>query len=110
MKRSAPLRRTSLTRRTPLARSSRPVPTDAYEIVALRDRDCRGRTLVPDLACLGRLDPHHLVRRSQGGSDQPENLVLLCRAHHSWVHENPAAARSLGLLRHGWQDEQPTTF
>jgi 5-methylcytosine-specific restriction endonuclease McrA len=25
---------------------------------------------------------HHIVRRSQGGSDDPSNLVSLCAAHH----------------------------
>ena len=29
------------------------------------------------------LDPHHIVKRSQGGSDDPAtNLILLCRADH----------------------------
>jgi hypothetical protein len=29
---------------------------------------------------------HHIVYRSQGGSDDPENLVSLCHAHHHAVH------------------------
>lgn len=30
----------------------------------------------------GPLDPHHLRKRSQGGEDTLDNLVLLCRKHH----------------------------
>jgi hypothetical protein len=32
------------------------------------------------------LHAHHITPRSQGGSDQPENLVTLCQACHSQVH------------------------
>ena len=29
------------------------------------------------------LDPHHVVKRSQGGADDPSNLVALCRPCHA---------------------------
>ena len=32
------------------------------------------------------LHQHHEVLRSQGGGDEPENLVLLCRSCHSKRH------------------------
>ena len=32
------------------------------------------------------LDVHHITFRSRGGSDAPENLITLCRTHHSLVH------------------------
>src|SRR5258708_2138849 len=32
-------------------------------------------------------NPHHIVYRSRGGSDNLENLVLLCYYHHRQVHE-----------------------
>ena len=32
------------------------------------------------------LDGHHIVFRSRGGGDEPENLVSLCRMHHDLVH------------------------
>ncbi len=44
------------------------------------------------------LHVHHRIRRSQGGRDEPQNLVTLCQIHHSWVHANPMAARREGLL------------
>ena len=48
----------------------------------IKDRDgwccqnpeCRRRSL--------RVEAHHIVFRSEGGSDEPENLVTLCRACH----------------------------
>jgi hypothetical protein len=45
---------------------------------------------------------HHRIRRSQGGSHQPDNLILLCGSGttgcHGWVHAHPAAARDFGWL------------
>lgn len=48
--------------------------------------------------CEGMLQTHHIVRRSQGGSNDAANLVTLCAAGHAWVHANPQAAADLGLL------------
>ena len=31
-------------------------------------------------------DLHHVVHRSQGGRDNPHNLVAVCRFHHSLLH------------------------
>jgi hypothetical protein len=43
-------------------------------------------------------DLHHLVaRRTRDHS--PENLIHLCRTHHSRAHANPAWAREVGLMR-----------
>lgn len=33
--------------------------------------------------------PHHVVPRSQGGSDDPDNLILLCEECHRTLHEAP---------------------
>lgn len=104
MKRSPLKRKTAIKRNTPLKavskkrRGQRGVPQEIYAAVVLRDRSCIAERLVPTLNCWGRLDPHHKQRRSQGGEDTIENLVLLCRAHHDWVHANPAASLKLGLL------------
>ncbi len=32
------------------------------------------------------LDPHHVVFRSHGGEDKPNNLLTLCRKCHDDVH------------------------
>lgn len=31
---------------------------------------------------------HHVFYRSQGGADEPSNLILLCAEHHQQVHSN----------------------
>jgi 5-methylcytosine-specific restriction endonuclease McrA len=36
-------------------------------------------------------DLHHVEKRSQGGSDNPQNLVSLCRICHENVHENDSS-------------------
>lgn len=36
---------------------------------------------------------HHVLYRSQGGPDEPSNLILLCMEHHGVVHGN----------KHHWQ-------
>lgn len=46
----------------------------------------------------GRLDPHHIVRRSQGGKDRAVNLISVHRACHSFIHEHPLIAKERGFL------------
>jgi hypothetical protein len=45
---------------------------------------------------------HHRKLRSQGGLDEPDNLIRLCGSGttgcHGWAHANPAVARSYGLI------------
>lgn len=48
--------------------------------------------------CWPGLHRHHVVRRSQGGADTPDNLLWLCPWHHHYVHHHPAEAKALGLL------------
>jgi hypothetical protein len=40
------------------------------------------RCEVPGCACRTNLHVHHIQRRSQGGSDELENLAVVCAAHH----------------------------
>ncbi len=109
----------SLERRKPIARvSDRRRSKNEHlarvrQLVLGRDRGCRfwaayeaaGRppaVLVegrPPTACRGGLHAHHMRRRSQGGPDTMNNLVTLCAGHHGWVHDHPAFARMIGLLR-----------
>lgn len=49
--------------------------------------------------CDHGLEVHHIVRRSQGGTNDPSNLVTLCpHHHHAVVHANPDFGRAVGLL------------
>lgn len=50
--------------------------------------------------CEGRgVEAHHVVRRSQGGTDDLENLRFCCTCCHAEIHANPRRAKAVGLLR-----------
>ena len=95
-------------KRTPLKRTgikrtkTKPVPKQVYADVLARDMGCRAAGVIR-IPCAGRIDPHHVKRRSQGGQDTVENLISLCRAHHDWVHAHPDESYQLGFLKHGWE-------
>jgi 5-methylcytosine-specific restriction endonuclease McrA len=62
---------------------------------ALPGRNAREKVLNRDGTCVlcgstKRLQRHHLVPRSKGGSDTPENQVVLCRECHRKVHAGEA--------------------
>jgi len=111
MRRSQGLsRRTPLRNRSPLARHTPINPVSVKErarqqswqkvrkVVITRDEGlCRrcGR----EVGFSG--DVHHLRRRSQGGTDLPDNLVTLCRTCHNRIHEHVAEAVAEGWLIHG---------
>ena len=42
---------------------------------------------------------HHIVYKSHGGDDIPENLILLCKTHHDLVHTNEKYYRDILLER-----------
>jgi hypothetical protein len=46
----------------------------------------RGRCVVPGCRNATFVDLHHLELRSEGGENDPDNLVVLCGAHHGAVH------------------------
>jgi len=110
VKRTTPLRGT-----TPLARSRakrmRPLRRPAM------DRSLRHQVYV---RAVGRCefcgvplpgdawDAHHRQLRSRGGPDSLPNLVALCRTHHRWVHEHPAAATAVGFMVPSWADPDTT--
>ncbi len=35
---------------------------------------------------LGQLIVHHIIRRIEGGTDDLENLITVCREHHAQIH------------------------
>lgn len=45
-------------------------------------QNCKGRSKEK------RLEVHHIVYRSKGGSDKAENLMTLCKVCHDKVHDN----------------------
>lgn len=99
---------TFTTPRSPLRRMSpkRLDSLDTWEqtkrIVRERDKTCQGIHKLTDVACRWPLDVHHLLPRGRGGRDEPQNCVLLCRAHHDAVHSAPECGEEVGLLRASW--------
>lgn len=78
---------------------SHAVPSGMYEEVVMRDGGCVARSVVREVQCWGRIDPHHVQPRGRGGADTADNLISLCRAHHDWVHAHPHQSTLLGFLR-----------
>lgn len=64
-----------------------------------RDRGCVAARLIPGVDCSARLHLHHVLMRSQGGRDVPEDCVMVCHAHHAHIHAHPEESYRLGLLR-----------
>ena len=48
--------------------------------------------------CIGASDVHHIQYRGRGGDDVPENGIILCRAHHRYIHQNNIHPDSLRAL------------
>jgi peptidoglycan/xylan/chitin deacetylase (PgdA/CDA1 family) len=71
--------------------------------VRFRDRSCRAQD-APG-RCEGPLDVHEVIPRSawRAGYLIRSNCLLICRAHHDWIHDNPDAAHELGLHGYSWE-------
>jgi hypothetical protein len=106
IKRKTELKRSgSLNKGKPMKKTVKAVPKDIYQQVLARDGGCVARTLVEQIRCAGRIDPHHALMKSQGGKDTLDDLISVCRAHHDWIHANPAMSYELGLLRHPYHSD-----
>lgn len=70
---------------TPLraGRRTRRVSDSLMRTLLTRDRSCR----FPGCPNRAALDAHHVKHWADGGATTKENLVLLCRRHHRFVHE-----------------------
>ncbi len=66
------------------ARAMQDVPPATARLVWRRDH---GRCRVPGCRSARGLEIHHIVRRADGGSHEPTNLVLLCSACHKAHHD-----------------------
>jgi hypothetical protein len=65
------------------ARATQTIPPAVRRQVMLRHS---GRCAVPGCRSAVFLDCHHVDPRAEGGSHDPEKLVVLCGAHHRAVH------------------------
>jgi hypothetical protein len=110
--RRTPLRRTaSLTasppRRTPLrarsAKTARLYRTERVPLVKALFED--GPSICPVPWCSNVADsPHEPLTRARGGSiTDPANVVLVCWQHNQELTEEPEWGYDLGLLKHSWE-------
>lgn len=66
-----------------VGRKTRTVPPALRRALDRRDGGC----CFPGCTQTRHLDAHHVTPWSQGGKTELANLVLLCRKHHTWLHE-----------------------
>lgn len=55
-----------------------------YQEFLIRKSQIGGRTT--EMLGDGTLEIHHKIPVSEGGSDTPENILVLCTADHKMVH------------------------
>jgi hypothetical protein len=67
----------------PIARARQSIPPAVRRAVLARDQH---RCRVPGCRNATFLDIHHVVPRSEGGSNDPENIITICGAHHRATH------------------------
>jgi hypothetical protein len=66
-------------------RADQEVPPAVARMILRRDRGC---CRVPGCRSSRWLQIHHIVPREVGGSNDPDNLICLCFAHHQALHRN----------------------
>jgi hypothetical protein len=79
-----------------LGRTRRLVSRAQRRALTIRDRMCR----YPGCAQTRHLDAHHVIGWAAGGSTDLDNLILLCRFHHTAVHEGGV---TITQTPDGWQ-------
>jgi hypothetical protein len=116
MLRPSPLNRKSWIKRTACALRRVPIKKISSKRTALAADRKRCREIVLARAqgrcqvtlphtCQGEAcDVHEIKRRGQGGSIlDPANCVACCRNGHRYLHDHPAEARAMGLLKRSWE-------
>jgi hypothetical protein len=66
-----------------IGRRARTVPPSIKRALNLRDKTCR----VPGCCQSRNLDGHHIQHWAEGGETSLDNLVHLCRHHHTQLHQ-----------------------
>jgi len=66
-----------------VGRKTRSIPPGLHRALKRRDRGCR----FPGCENYRFVDAHHVRHWAEGGETSLDNLVLLCRRHHRFVHE-----------------------
>ncbi|MBP9088290.1 MAG: DUF222 domain-containing protein, partial [Kofleriaceae bacterium] len=66
-----------------VGRKTRTIPAAIKRALRLRDRTCR----FPGCTHSRYVDGHHIEHWANGGKTALSNLILLCSAHHTLLHE-----------------------
>jgi len=110
MKRSAPITRTRLRRRSDKA-VAKDTPRKALVASVLDKRpNCQAGAKIASVegvvhCAIRSQDVHEVKTRARGGSilDQ-SNVLAVCRWCHDWIHGHPKQAVELQLLKNSWDD------
>lgn len=93
LRRNTPLKRTAFKKRVN-SRKQREWSAARTDAIAKAGGRCR----VGQHGCSGQAEHvHHIKRRSQGGGNELNNLLVCCHVCHGWIHANVAEA-----AKHGW--------
>lgn len=114
IERMAPLKRSGFLRRTgriPPASPKRRRQSTKNEAIRVRvfERDdwtCRAAHHGVGGPCFGPHTPHHILKASQGGKYEENNLATLCAHHNDLIEQDAtfaATMRSLGYVRRSWE-------
>lgn len=78
-----------------------PMDSELRERVLRRDGyTCQAAVRGYQHVCAGNLHVHHIVLRSQGGRDHPDDLITVCASAHHHIHSvDRAGAERAGLIR-----------
>jgi len=87
-------------------RARQEIPPKVRRFVWRRDR---GRCCVPGCRASRYLEVHHVRPRAAGGGHEPENLLLICGAHHRALHDGQLTitgrAPELAVVTHVGRDQ-----
>ena len=79
-----------------VGRKTRTIPAAINRALRLRDRTCR----FPGCTHSRYVDGHHIKHWAHGGETALANLMLLCSAHHTMLHEGGCRVEADGA--NGW--------
>ncbi|MBP9088130.1 MAG: DUF222 domain-containing protein, partial [Kofleriaceae bacterium] len=79
-----------------VGRKTRTIPAAIKRALLLRDRTCR----FPGCTHRRYVDGHHIEHWANGGATALANLMLLCSAHHTLLHEGGCRVEGNGA--NGW--------
>ncbi len=78
---------------------ARIVSPETIQRVRMRDGICLAGLVMKD-GCSGSVDVHHIASRGSGGDDTLENLICLCRRHHTRAHYGKISRGRLRAILH----------